>query len=334
VTNYLTPNEYVIGYDPFNEPMPAWHSLGDFLNKIYPGHYDREQLAPLYTRLFEKYKAASSENIMMFEPGQFPDEIGLGVVDPVFHVGFETPPGGAIGSANHVLNDHTYCCQVGPNICAATGEPAPEDAAKCLAFHTKRIRTRDEDAKRLGIPLIMSEFGACLDTETCATEIQQVADVSDEHLVGWAYWQFKNFEDLTTSAGTGSEGFYNKDGSLQTLKVKALSRTYAQATQGKIVSQTFDSKTGDYTLKFTLDTSNIPSAPTQIHALHTPVHGMSWYPNGVDYDVSLADGTKVEKGHVLVQEADNTTYFLFDTDEFNGQEITIHIKDKVATEII
>jgi hypothetical protein len=47
---------------------------------------------------------------MMFEPGQFPDMIGLGTEAVVWNLGFKTPPGGKIGSANHVLNDHTYCC--------------------------------------------------------------------------------------------------------------------------------------------------------------------------------------------------------------------------------
>jgi endoglycosylceramidase len=57
-----------------------------------------------------------------------------------------------------------------------------------------------------------------------------VTEVSDAHLAGWAYWEFKNFEDLTTSAGTGSEGFYNNDGSLQAWKVKAMARTYLMFT--------------------------------------------------------------------------------------------------------
>jgi len=52
----------------------------------------------------------------------------------------------------------------------------------------------------------------------------------DQYLVGWAYWEYKNFADLTTSAGTGSEGFYNSDGTLQTNKVAALARIYLQAT--------------------------------------------------------------------------------------------------------
>jgi len=56
---------------------------------------------------------------MFFEPGQFPDAIA----GMVFNLGFKTPPGGNIGSPNHVLNDHTYCCQLGINICAANGEP-------------------------------------------------------------------------------------------------------------------------------------------------------------------------------------------------------------------
>jgi len=59
-----------------------------------------------------------------------------------------------------------------------------------------------------------------------------VGDAADKYVAGWAYWQFKNYADLTTSAGTGSEGFYNEDGTLQDWKVKALSRTYVMLTQG------------------------------------------------------------------------------------------------------
>ena len=61
---------------------------------------------------------------------------------------------------------------------------------------------------------MITEFGACLTEEACSQEINLVGDVSDDYLVGWAYWQFKYYQDLTTTAGTGSEGFYNFDGSL------------------------------------------------------------------------------------------------------------------------
>lgn len=46
---------------------------------------------------------------------------------------------------------------------------------------------------------------------------------------------------MTTSAGDRSEGFYNNDNSLQTQKVKALTRTYVKAAQGEIKSMNFNS---------------------------------------------------------------------------------------------
>jgi hypothetical protein len=38
---------------------------------------------------------------------------------------------------------------------------------------------RVNDAKKLGVPFIISEFGACLDSDTCAREIQQVTETID-----------------------------------------------------------------------------------------------------------------------------------------------------------
>ena len=40
-------------------------------------------------------------------------------------------------------------------------------------------------------------------------------DAADAVLVGWGYWEFKPYKDLTTTAGNRSEGFYNNDGTIQ-----------------------------------------------------------------------------------------------------------------------
>jgi len=114
---------------------------------------------------------------MWFEPVPFPDEFGV-MGGYVFGVGFETPPGGEIGSNKHVLNDHTYCCQMSGKECA-TGEPMLEDADSCLKWHGKRIGQRAKDSQRLGVPLVITEFGACLTEGPCSQEINQVADVAD-----------------------------------------------------------------------------------------------------------------------------------------------------------
>ena len=47
-------NPYVLGYDPMNEPAPADSNL------LIPGHMDREYLAPMYEKVFEKYQAHDS----------------------------------------------------------------------------------------------------------------------------------------------------------------------------------------------------------------------------------------------------------------------------------
>jgi endoglycosylceramidase len=54
-------------------------------------------------------------------------------------------------------------------------------------------------------------------------------------LIGWSYWQFKKFQDLTTAASPATtESFYTEDGELEINKVRALSRSYAQAIAGII----------------------------------------------------------------------------------------------------
>ena len=230
---------------------------------------------------------------MWFEPNSFPDEFGapvghgnLGGV--VFPVGFQTPPGGEIGSPNHVLNDHTYCCQLNPKMCL-TGEPLVEYAKDCYKWHENRIGQRADDAKRLGVPLHVTEFGACLTEGPCVQEITQVAQICDHYLIGWAYWQYKFYDDLTTSAGTGSEGLWDFEGNLMEWKVKALARTYLQATQGILTLQNFNDKNGEFFAEFKVNTDI--NAPTIVF-----LDQQYWYPNGYDYEIIDQSTDKILTG--------------------------------------
>lgn len=126
-----------------------------------------------------------------------------------------------------------------------------------------------------------------MDSDNCAREVDQVADVCDDALASWAYWEFKPFHDLTTSAGDRSEGFYNKDGTLEVAKVKSLVRTYVKKAQGKLEKMSFiadsapDAATitpGTFSATITIDTSI--DAPSEIHAFQDPTSQVNWYPNG------------------------------------------------------
>ena len=83
----------------------------------------------------------------------------------------------------------------------ATGEPPIEKAQECLDWHRLRVSTRYKDSIRYKVPLIISEFGACTGSLSCAIEIKSTLDACDEYQAGWAYWEFKKYRDLTTTAG-------------------------------------------------------------------------------------------------------------------------------------
>lgn len=269
----------------------------------------------------------------MFEPAQFPDGFGIGL-PIIFEAGFKTPPGGDIGSTNHMLNDHTYCCQLSPGICSETGEPPAGDAHRCQKFHQNKFGQRYKDAKRLGIPFINSEFGACMDTNECYTEITQVADVNEDmNSVGWAYWEFKTYKDLTTSAGDKSEGFYNWDGSLQAQKVKALSRTYVQYAQGTVLNSKFAAADGDqlkkaqFVAEIELDTTI--DAPTVIHALHD--FQDAWYPKGWDVEVMDTAGRPIVGVTTVSDQIKNTITITAKKTSTDSTSMRVCVKPKYTS---
>lgn len=108
VSSYFANNQYVVGYDPLNEPYPS-NILKDPSLVLEPGKFDRTLLQPMYKRVFDSYQQSDKSKIMWFEPAEFPDEIGAfgGIV---YNLGFTEPPGGADKKHLHILNDHTYCC--------------------------------------------------------------------------------------------------------------------------------------------------------------------------------------------------------------------------------
>ena len=113
-------------------------------------------------------------------------------------------------------------------------------------------------------------------------------------MVGWAYWQYKTYADLTTSAGTGSEGFWNQDGSLQDYKVKALARSYLPYTQGKLSHMFFDTNTAFLSAQFTFSDASKDSE-TSVY-----LNKEFWYPDGYQVYVSKGRGVPkvVESRHV------------------------------------
>lgn len=179
------------------------------------------------------------------------------------------------------MNEHSY----GP---CAVGTLNESYFPVCREYHEVKLAQREKDAVELGVPMIISEFGACVDGATCITEITSLTDVCDEHLAGWAYWQFKSFGDLTTTAGTGNEGFYTEGGWLLTEKVKALARTYVQAAQGTLVSMKFNTSDSEFQASILVNLN--VTAPTVIFWSNA-----YYYLDGYSLSVADADGNLLQE---------------------------------------
>ena len=84
-----------------------------------------------------------------------------------------------------------------------------------MAYHRKKIGQRKTDSVRLGVPLVVSEFGDCENTDACSMEINLVTDLCDQNLVSWAYSQYKSFgNDFVVSNEDkkgDKEGFLRSD---------------------------------------------------------------------------------------------------------------------------
>jgi endoglycosylceramidase len=170
-----------------------------------------------------------------------------------------------------------------------------------------KLAVRSADAQKVNVPLIISEFGACMGGDTCIVEITGLLDAADSHLTGWAYWQYKKLGDLTTTAGTGSEGFYNDDGSLQGDKVAALARPYLPNTQGTLLSVNYNRTTSILTATYEVDTSI--EAPTVVY-----FNQEYTYNNGVRLSLNV-------NGHSLVEGSD---FDLDGTSQYNQLKIQIN----------
>lgn len=126
---------------------------------------------------------------------------------------------------------------------------------------------------------MLTEFGASYDDPAAIQQVNEMCNDADAALQSWSWWQFKDFQDVTTASEGPLESFYDSDGSLQLPKVKALSRTYATAIAGVPIYMHFDTKSAAFQLRYNINPQI--SKPTEIY-----LNQKWWYPNG--FNVTIA----------------------------------------------
>jgi endoglycosylceramidase len=312
VASKFKSNPYVLGYDLWNEPWPG--DLWSDMKSMWPGHSDHYQVLPFYRKLDQAIRSIDDDYISMFESVPFPDTLpffGGKVVGE-----FTETPAGTNYLNKQVLNLHSYCCQARADACEK-GEPSLQDAQTlCKKFHRTKLKSNTLNAKTLGVPLIITEFGACSNSEGCYYEMEGFVQAAEEYMTSWAYWMYKPYGDHTTTAAEHTEGIFLDDGQPQEYKIKALTRTSIQSYQGTPISGYFDASSSTYVGSFIYD-KNI-DAPTIIY-----YHRELFYPNG--HNIEITDEKNNQINYTVDSDVDN--YFAFRINHnFENENQVINIK--------
>jgi len=139
------------------------------------------------------------------------------------------------------------------------------------------------DVHRLGVGGFMTEFGGVDNSTSSISAITFLVEFADSNFQSWTYWQFKLFQDITTS-GDG-ESFYDANGKLMSAKVRALSRTYAQAIAGTPNQMKFNPANSHFKLVFEMNKSI--KLPTEIY-----LNEAWYYQNGYVVSITPANVAK------------------------------------------
>lgn len=228
----------IIGFDLWNEPFPG--NVWSNPSQVIPGHADNNQILPFYKKLDKELRKINKNFNFMFQATPFPDVIPfLGGLSLGY---FKNTPNDA-EKKNQTFNTHLYCCAASLTMCEK-GEPSFKDASTiCKTYHKKKLKADKKNADLLQVPLIITEFGACSDTPACYQENINLVEAADQYFTSWTYWQYKPYNDYTTSADSDLEGLFYSNGDVQVNKVLALSRPYFMAYQGTpSFSQFFESE--------------------------------------------------------------------------------------------
>lgn len=238
-------NPRMLGYDLVNEPGAGRASPGCLSFDAGCAAFDRETLQPFQDRVAAAIRTVDPTTIAFYEPNIFHD------VGAPSRLG---PPPGASGPSGFAF--HAYCLNRFVNPLTDRESEAPGYEA-CAGLDARTFANALATAEAMGVPPLFGEFG---DTQDL-TDITRMVDLADEHLTGWIYWGYKDWDD--DPGGQGSGPLFDDsdhDGTLRADKLAVLSRPYAMATAGTPLSSRYDRGTRTLEYRYAPDPSI--TAPT------------------------------------------------------------------------
>ena len=210
-------NPYIVAYELINEPFVGNAIRNPFL--LMPTVADRFKFQHFYDNVVSSIRQVDPDTNICFEPITF---------DFAFNSGFSHPPGGKMYKNKSIL-------------CYHFESPPVKPANQSLKTMNAKLR----DMKRLGIPVLMTEFGGN----------KIVKQFVEDHIQSYFYWQYKNFGKNWGSNGKltftdpkeeGGLGLVNPNGTINDAEVPGVARTILQKTAGHLIEMIYRVETGHF----------------------------------------------------------------------------------------
>lgn len=259
-----TPN--VLGYDLMNEPFPGSSfgfdvpgplpiRLGDPAKQAL---WEANQLADFYRRVLGAIRTVDEDGWIFVEPSA----IGANEGSPAHLPKLDDP---RPGEPRIAYFPHYYSLLMS---ISGSYDRAVDTSIADWA------ETRRAEAKRMGAPLLIGEWGAGAEFSNHLANLEDTVAMADEVTSGWTYWS----HDL------GGWGIV--DGQNREVKAHAdiLVRAYPQRVAGTILAYAYDAKSRTFAMVWG-DEPGV-AGPTEIY-----VPARRFFPNGFDVELHDPPGT-------------------------------------------
>jgi endoglycosylceramidase len=262
----------IVGLDPFNEPFPGAdypRPCGDF--SPCPA-FERGPLADFYRRLIAALRQAGDSHLILVE-GIAQNATGM-------------PALPAFDDPQTAFNWHYYC-----PLAPLDADPARHEFVETCRKNDLRALDRiDRYVRQLGLPWLLSEFGATDDL----AEQERIVDQLEQRFVSWTNWMY--YTRTSEPGNPAHQGLLIDDSqpgseaNAKAAKLDALEVPYAQAIAGAPLSTSYDRATRVYRLAYA---PRQAAAPTEVFVPQRV------YPEGYQVQVQGAAVTRRPSGLTL-----------------------------------
>jgi endoglycosylceramidase len=276
---------FVLGYDLFNEPFPGtpWLLCA---NPIGCPTLDAAPLGEFTSRVLERIRRVDRTTLAFYEPWV------------TFDFGADTAHPDT-GDANAAMSYHVYCLPAGLGFGTL---PLVGDA--CEVEEDLVYANADTQSEQTGDALLLTEFGA---TDDLAV-IDRVADLADEHMVGWQYWHYCGCGEPTSQVSANVQAVVKdphkppRGGNVKRAKLKVLDRPYPRVVAGTPTAYPYDAEANTFELEYSAE---LPDGRRPARRLATEVYvPRIHYPSGYRVRVAGASARRRQGGRILVLHRD------------------------------